>query len=54
MAASFNPAQDRFAAICIAMVALLEILLGTAPKADRLTWRLDDGLVAARPAPPSI
>jgi putative membrane protein len=45
MAASFNPLEDRFAAICIALVALLEIALGISPKADRLTWAMENAPV---------
>ena len=45
MSAHFNPAQDRFAAGCIVLVVLLEILLGIAPKADRMTWVMENAPV---------
>jgi putative membrane protein len=38
----FNPAHDGFAIGCIALVALLEIALGIAPKADRMTWAMEN------------
>jgi hypothetical protein len=54
VAVPYKPQEDRFAGGCIAFAVLLKIALGTAPKADRLAWSPGDGLVAARPAPPSI
>jgi putative membrane protein len=47
----FKPNEDRFAAACILLVVGLEILLGLAPKADRMTWAMENapvwiGLVA--------
>jgi len=41
----FKPVEDRFAAGCIALVLLLEILLGIEPKADRMTWALENAPV---------
>jgi putative membrane protein len=41
----FKPAQDRFAAGCIALVVLLELMLGISPKADRLTWVMENAPV---------
>ena len=41
----FNSSEDRFAAGCIALVVLLEILLGIAPKADRMTWAMENAPV---------
>lgn len=42
---AFNPAHDRFAAGCVGLVVLLEIALGISPKADRLTWALENAPV---------
>jgi putative membrane protein len=42
---SFSPSHDRFAAICVALVALLEIGLGVAPRADRMTWAMENAPV---------
>ena len=41
----FNPAHDRFAIGCIAVVTLLEIALGISPKADRMTWVMENAPV---------
>ena len=41
----FKSQEDRFAAGCIALVALLEILLGISPKADRMTWAMENAPV---------
>jgi putative membrane protein len=41
----FTPHEDRFAAGCIALVVLLEILLGISPKADRMTWAMENAPV---------
>ena len=41
----FNPALDRFARACIALVLVLEILLGFSPKADRMTWAMENAPV---------
>lgn len=45
MAAQFNPREDRFAAGCIALVVMFEIVLGIAPKADRMTWAMENAPV---------
>ncbi|MFN3409694.1 MAG: DUF2238 domain-containing protein [Limisphaerales bacterium] len=41
----FRPAEDRFAAGCVALVVVLGLVLGIAPKADRLTWALENAPV---------
>jgi putative membrane protein len=41
----FNASHDRFAAGCVALVTLLEIALGIAPKADRMTWVMENAPV---------
>lgn len=41
----FKPQADRFAAACIVVVVLLEILLGISPKADRMTWAMENAPV---------
>ncbi|MFO1488247.1 MAG: DUF2238 domain-containing protein [Verrucomicrobiota bacterium] len=41
----FKPSEDRFAAGCIALVVTLEILLGISPRADRLTWAMENAPV---------
>ena len=41
----FSPREDRFATGCIGLVALLEITLGISPKADRLTWAMENAPV---------
>ncbi len=43
--ARFNPSHDRFAFSCIALVLLLEIALGISPKADRMTWAMENAPV---------
>ena len=40
-----NPKEDRFAAGCIALIALLEIALSISPKADRMTWAMENAPV---------
>lgn len=40
-----KPQADRFAAGCIVVVGLLEILLGISPNADRMTWALENAPV---------
>lgn len=41
----FNPNADRFAAAFIALVVGLEIVLGGSPKADRMTWAMENAPV---------
>lgn len=41
----FKSNEDRFAAACIGLVVLLEIVLGIAPKADRMTWVMENAPV---------
>ncbi len=41
----FKPNEDRFATGCIVLVALLEIALGISPKADRMTWVMENAPV---------
>jgi putative membrane protein len=38
----FNRHEDRFAFGCIGAVILLEIMLGISPRADRMTWVLEN------------
>lgn len=38
-------AHDRFAAGCVAVAAVIGIALGVAPRADRLTWALENAPV---------
>ena len=40
-----SPRQDRFAIGCIGLVVLLEIALGIAPRADRMTWAMENAPV---------
>jgi putative membrane protein len=42
---NFSPAHDRFAAGCITLVLVLSVWLGIAPKADRMTWALENAPV---------
>lgn len=41
----FKPQEDRLAAACIVFVVLLEVLLGISPKADRMTWAMENAPV---------
>jgi len=41
----FNPREDRFALGCISVVLMLEILLGISPRADRMTWAMENAPV---------
>ena len=43
--AMFKPAHDRFAAACVGFVVLLAIALGISPKADRMTWAMENAPV---------
>jgi putative membrane protein len=45
MSVPFNSREDRFAAGCIAFVVALEIVLGISPKADRMTWAMENAPV---------
>lgn len=38
----FSSAHDRFAAVCVGLGVALSIVFGVAPKADRLTWALEN------------
>jgi len=38
----FDRSHDRFAAVCVGLVVLLEVVLGFAPEADRMTWALEN------------
>jgi len=45
MSRQFTSNSDRFAVGCVAIVVLLEIILGIAPKADRMTWVMENAPV---------
>jgi putative membrane protein len=41
----FDPRLDRFAVGCVFLIAALEVALGTSPKADRMTWAMENAPV---------